>query len=45
MTIVRPDKTKINRLRLDRRIWVWKKAGEGLSDRLVKETAELGVDL
>ena len=37
-TVVWSDKTKINRLGSDEKIWVWKKPGEGLSDRLVKET-------
>ena len=32
------DETKINRLGSDGRKWVWKKAGEGLSDRLVEGT-------
>jgi transposase len=41
-TVVWSDETKINRLGSDGRIWVWKKAGEGLSDRLVKETKKFG---
>jgi transposase len=41
-TIVWSDETKINRLGSDGRIWVWKKPGEGLSDRLVKGTAKFG---
>jgi transposase len=40
--VVWSDETKINRLGSDGRIWVWKKAGEGLSDRLVKETKKFG---
>src|SRR6202451_4647163 len=32
------DKTKINCLGSDGRQWVWKKNGEGLNDKLVKET-------
>src|SRR3954454_11823083 len=41
-TVVWSDETKINRLGSDGRIWVWKKVGEGLSDRLVKETKKFG---
>ena len=41
-TVVWSDETKINRLGSDGRIWVWKKPGEGLSDRLVKETKKFG---
>src|SRR5436189_115219 len=41
-TVVWSDETKINRLGSDGRIWVWKKDGEGLSDRLVKETKKFG---
>jgi len=41
-TVVWSDETKINRLGSDGRIWVWKKPGEGLSDRLVKETVKFG---
>src|SRR3954447_10785612 len=37
-TVVWSDETKINRLGSDGRRWVWKKVGEGLSDKLVKET-------
>jgi hypothetical protein len=36
--VVWSDETKINRLGSDGRKWVWKKAGEGLSERLVKGT-------
>ena len=39
-TVVWSDETKINRLGLDRRVWGWKKAGEVLSDWLVKGTAK-----
>ena len=38
--VVWSDKTKINRLRSDRRKWVWKRPGEGLSDRLVEGTVK-----
>ena len=41
-TVVWSDETKINRLGSDGRVWGLKKAGEGLSDRLVKETAKFG---
>ena len=41
-TIVWSDEAKINRLGSDGRTWVWKKAGEGLSDRLIKETKTFG---
>jgi len=37
-TVVWSDETKINRLGSDGRIWIWKKPGEALSDRLMKET-------
>ena len=36
------DETKINRLGSDGRKWVWKKAAEGLSDRLVEGTKKFG---
>ena len=39
-TVVWSDETKTNELGSDGRVWGWKKAGEGLSDRLVKETAK-----
>ena len=39
-SVVWSDETKINRLGSDGRRWAWKKAGEGLSDRLVKETVK-----
>src|SRR5882724_11598566 len=41
-TVIGSDETKINRLGSDGRKWAWKKAGEGLSDRLVKETVKFG---
>ena len=40
--VVWSDETKINRLGSDGRKWVWKKAGEGLSDRLVEGTVKFG---
>ena len=40
--VVWSDETKINRLGSDGRKWVWKKAGEGLSDRLVEGTRKFG---
>ena len=36
------DETKINCLGSDGRKWVWKKDGEGLSDRLVEGTKKFG---
>ena len=36
------DETKINRLGLDRRKFVWKEARESLSDRLVEGTVKFG---
>jgi hypothetical protein len=36
--VVWSDETKINRMGSDGRNWVWKKEGEGLSDRLVEGT-------
>ena len=41
-TVVWSDETKINCLGSDGRQWVWKKAGEGLSERLVKGTKKFG---
>jgi len=41
-TIVWSDETKINRLGSDGRKWVWKKKGEGLSDRLVQGKVKFG---
>ena len=40
--VVWTDETKINRLGSDGKRWVWKKAGEGLSDRLVQGTVKFG---
>jgi len=40
--VVWSDETKINRLGSDGRKWVWKKAGEGMSDRLVNGTKKFG---
>ena len=37
--VVRSDKTKINRLGWK---WVWKKAGEGLSERLAEGSMKFG---
>ena len=40
--VVWSDETKVNRLGSDGRKWVWKKAGEGLSDRVVEGTLKYG---
>jgi transposase len=40
--VVWSDETKINRMGSDGRKWAWKKAGEGLSDRLVSGTLKYG---
>ena len=40
--VVWSDEAKIKRLGSDGRKWVWKKAGEGLSDRLVEGTLKFG---
>ena len=40
--VVWSDEAKINRLGSDGRKWVWKKDGEGLSDRLVEGTLKFG---
>jgi transposase len=40
--VVWSDETKINRLGSDGRKWAWKRAGEGLSDRLVQGTVKFG---
>ena len=40
--VVWSDETKINCLGSDERKWVWKKSGEGLSDRLVEGTVKFG---
>jgi transposase len=42
MKVIWSDETKINRLGSDGRIWVWKKPGEPLSDRLVEGTVKHG---
>ena len=36
------DETKINCLESDGRKWMWKKAGEGLSDRTVEGSLKFG---
>ena len=36
--VIWSDETKINCIGSDGRKWAWKKAGEGLSDRLVEST-------
>ena len=41
-TVIWSDKTKINMLGSYGRRWAWKKAGEGLSVRLVNATVEFG---
>ena len=40
--VVWSDETKINCLGSDGKEWVWKKAGERLSDRIVKRTIKFG---
>ena len=40
--VIWSDETKINRVGSDGRKWVWKKRGEGLSDRLVNGTLKHG---
>jgi transposase len=40
--VIWSDETKINRLGSDGRKWGWKRAGEGLSDRLVQGTVKFG---
>ena len=40
--VVWSDETKINRMGSDGRQWVWKKAGEELSDRVVQGTRKFG---
>jgi transposase len=40
--VIYSDETKINRLGSDGRDWVWKRPGEGLSDRMVKSTLKFG---
>lgn len=40
--VVWSDETKVNRLGSDGKKWAWKKAGEGLSNRLVEGTLKFG---
>ena len=40
--VVQSDETKINCLGSDGKKWVWKRAGEGLSDRLVEGAVKFG---
>ena len=40
--VVWSDETKVNRLGSDGRKWAWKRPGEKLRDRLVKETLKFG---
>ena len=40
--VVWSDEIKINRIGSDGRKWVWKRAGESLSDRLVEGTVKFG---
>ena len=40
--VIWSDETKINRLGSDGKKWVWKRPGEGLSDRLVQGTVKFG---
>ena len=40
--VVWSDETKINRIRSDGKMWVWKKRGEGLSNQLVEGTLKFG---
>ena len=40
--VIWSDKTKINCIGSDGRKWAWKRAGEGLSDRLVEGTVKFG---
>ena len=42
--VIWSDETKNNCIGSDDRKWAWKKAGEGLSDRLVKGTVSLEED-
>ena len=39
--VIWSDETKINHLGSDGRKWVWKKAGESLSERLVNGTTKV----
>ena len=40
--VVWSDETKVNCLGSDGRKWVWKRAGEGLTNRLVQGTQKFG---
>ena len=40
--VIWSDETKINHIGLDEKRWAWKKAGKGLSDRLVQGTVKFG---
>ena len=40
--VIWSDETKINYLGSDGHKWAWKKAGEGLSNRLVEGTVKFG---
>ena len=40
--VIWSDETKINCIGSDGMRWAWKKAGEGLSDRLVRATVKFG---
>ena len=40
--VIWSDETKINHIGSDGRKWAWKKAGEGLSDRLVEDIVKFG---
>ena len=40
--VIWSDETKINHLGSDGKKWVWKKPGEGLTDRLVQGTVNFG---
>ena len=40
--VIWSDETKINHIGSDGRKWAWKRAGEGLSDRLVEGTVKFG---
>ena len=43
--VIWSDETKINHLGSDRHKWAWKRAGEGLNDRLVEGTLKFGGSL
>ena len=40
--VIWSDETKINHIGSDEKRWAWKKAGEGLSDRLIQEIVKFG---